>query len=126
MHKRSLRWLRVACLLLTSGTALQIGSCGLGDVGHFIADFNPCGTILNCDPVTYRFIQSGYEGPGADPDIDPACTYPPFCPGDPFVSSTGQDGTTSTGNTSFPSQSTGTVGGSTGSGSSGGFGGFGG
>ncbi len=76
-------------LCLSSGVCFQFSGCGLADLASYVAKLNPCGTILNCDPVEYRFIQSGYQGPGADPEIDPACTYPPFCEDDPFVSSTG-------------------------------------
>lgn len=70
---------------IVAGVCLLSG-CDLGSIGQYIANINPCGTILNCDPVTYTFIRSGYDGPGADPDVDPACTYPPFCANDPFVS----------------------------------------
>ncbi len=85
MRSRSLRLLRLATLIVTGGVCLQIGSCSLGTITHFVGNLNPCGSILNCDPVTYRFITSGYSPPGADPAIDPACTFPPFCVGDPFV-----------------------------------------
>uniref|UniRef100_UPI0025F83F9A hypothetical protein n=1 Tax=uncultured Thiodictyon sp. TaxID=1846217 RepID=UPI0025F83F9A len=66
----------------------RFGGCVPG-ITHYVANFNPCGTFLNYNPTTYSFIRSGYEGPGADPDVDPACTYPPYCnvtnPGsDPF------------------------------------------
>ncbi len=86
MRTQRLRSLRLAIPLATIGTCLGIGGCDVGTVTHYISNFNPCVSILNCDPVTYRFITSGYEAPGADPYIDPVCTYPPFCPGDPFVS----------------------------------------
>lgn len=68
-------------IALLVGTTFQ-GGCG---VLRYVNQFNPCGTILNCDPVAYRFITSGYEGPGVNPEIDPACTFPPFCANDPFV-----------------------------------------
>jgi hypothetical protein len=68
-------------------TCLQFGGCSLGGIARYFANFNPCGTILNCDPVQYQFVRSGYRGPGADPDVDLACTYPPFCgTSDPFTS----------------------------------------
>ena len=79
------RLLRVLSVAAIFGTCYQIGGCTLGGLGHYVANINPCGSILDCDPVQYRFITSGYDGPGADPDIDPACTYPPFCDNDPFV-----------------------------------------
>ncbi len=92
---RSNRCLRYAALVVTLGTCFQLGSC-IGGATRYVANFNPCGTILNCDPTlydaeaaAYRFITSGYEGPGVDPDIDPACTYPPFCDGDPFAPNAG-------------------------------------
>lgn len=69
------------------GLCFQLG-CPISGGWNFIANLNPCGTVLNCDPVTYEFIRSGYRGPGADPGVDLACTYPPYCPDDPFVSST--------------------------------------
>lgn len=59
--------------------------CSFNDVLAFARDFNLGGTVLNIDPMTYRFFTSGYQGPGVDPDIDPACVFPPFCSNDPFV-----------------------------------------
>lgn len=82
---RTRRFLRVLTLAALAGMSVQLSACY--GFPQYVANFNPCGTILNCDPVEYRFLTSGYEGPGADPDIDPACTYPPFCEGDPFVTS---------------------------------------
>jgi hypothetical protein len=82
-HHRSLLTLG---WLIAAGTCFQLGGCS--SLGSYIAKLNPCGTILNCDPVEYRFISSNYQGPGADPKVDPACTYPPFCADDPFVRST--------------------------------------
>ena len=69
-------------LLLVSGGTL-FGGCTT--VGQFIKDFNYGGSVFAMTPQAYRFLTSGYEGPGVDPDIDPACTYPPFCDGDPFA-----------------------------------------
>ncbi|MBK9118964.1 MAG: hypothetical protein IPM18_05075 [Phycisphaerales bacterium] len=85
LHTTLLRTLPLAALL---GTCFQ-GGCG---VLRYVNNFNPCGTILNCDPVAYRFITSGYQGPGVNIDIDPACTFPPFCDGDPFVGGGGAGG----------------------------------
>jgi hypothetical protein len=86
---RNRKLLRFTSLISIAGgaTLAQLGGCGT--LGRYIANINPCGTILACDPVTFEFIRSGYEGPGADPDVDPACTYPPFCANDPFVTSGG-------------------------------------
>jgi hypothetical protein len=86
MRTRSkwLRWLSWGSLA-AGLTLTQLGGCSLGSIGQYVANINPCGTILACDPVTYEFVRSGYRGPGADPDADPACTYPPYCADDPFV-----------------------------------------
>lgn len=81
--------IRLVMTLATAGTFWQLGGCSLGDAFAFARDFNPCGSILTCDPTFYRFATSGYEGPGVNPDIDPACTFPPFCAGDPFVTTGG-------------------------------------
>ncbi len=85
MRTLRLRTLRLAVAASAVGLTYQLGGCSISGIKHYVGSFNPCGTILNCDPVTYRFITSGYEGPGADPNVDPICTYPPFCPDDPFV-----------------------------------------
>lgn len=83
--RRPLRILRAASIVVIAGTCFQFGGCSPAGVVQYVANFNPCGTILDCDPVQYRFMTSGYDGPGADPDIDPACTFPPFCANDPFI-----------------------------------------
>jgi hypothetical protein len=88
MHSYRKNLLRLATLTATIAAG-TLGSCGISSTAEWIAGLNPCGTVLNCDPVTYRFIKSGYVGPGANPDVDPACTYPPFCANDPFISTTG-------------------------------------
>lgn len=59
------------------GLCFQFG-CNLG-LGSLLNNFNPCGTILNCDARAYQFVTSGIDGPGVVPDIDPFCTFPPFC-----------------------------------------------
>lgn len=84
------RFARCAFGLALTGAVFQIAGCSLGGAQNFLSQLNPCGTILVCDPVEFRFLTSGYRGPGANPDIDPACTFPPFCAGDPFVSSGNQ------------------------------------
>lgn len=70
---------RLAAALATGGVCLQLGSCGPATVLRFAAQFNPCGTILICDPAAYEFVRSGYDGPGVDTSVDPFCTYPPYC-----------------------------------------------
>ena len=77
------------CLLVAVATLGSVG-CTPKDAFAFVKDFNPVGTIIPGDPVQYRFLTSGYEGPGVNPEIDPACTYPPYCQNDPFISSMAQ------------------------------------
>jgi hypothetical protein len=84
MRRLNSRWLSM--LMIPAGAALlQLGGCSPKGIGSYLSNFNPCGTILNCDPVAYRFYTSGYEGPGVDWDVDPVCTFPPFCANDPFA-----------------------------------------
>lgn len=71
---------RNAALLAAGGALAQLGGCGPFDIGRYVARLNPCGTLLNCDPVVYEFARSGIDSPGVVPDKDPFCTYPPYCP----------------------------------------------
>jgi hypothetical protein len=77
--RRTRQWALVAATL-AGGTLFQ--SCGLGTVTGLLTNFNPCLTILVCNPAEYRLITSGLDGPGADPDKSPFCTFPPFCDAD--------------------------------------------
>ncbi|MBU0639723.1 MAG: hypothetical protein KKB50_12725 [Planctomycetes bacterium] len=72
------RIFRMTAILALGGTCLASG-CSLDGITSYIANFNPCGTILECNPLQYRFVASGYEGPGVDPDVTPYCVWPPFC-----------------------------------------------
>ena len=80
------RW-RLAVLLVATGTTFQFGACATA--AQYVRNINPCQIVLACDPATFNFLTSGYQGPGVDPDIDPACTFPPFCANDPFVATPG-------------------------------------
>lgn len=70
-------------LLVSVATAISGGFCmQLGCAGSLVnifEGFNPCGSILLCDPREYQFVTSGIDGPGVRPDEDPFCTFPPFC-----------------------------------------------
>lgn len=80
MHQ-SRKQLLITTAILASGTLFQVGGCNLlGSAGTLFGQFNPCQTILNCDPRAFNFITSGIDGPGLDVDADPFCTFPPFCP----------------------------------------------
>jgi hypothetical protein len=85
MRSSRFRLMRASVVAALVGVCVQLGGCSLGGIAQYVANINPCLSVLACDPVTYRFETSGYRGPGADPNIDPVCTYPPFCQGDPFV-----------------------------------------
>jgi hypothetical protein len=78
---RARKILMVLALTMTAGgVCFQFGSCEpLAVIQTGLSSINPCGTILNCDPVAYEFATSGIDGPGVDPDVDPFCTYAPFC-----------------------------------------------
>lgn len=83
MTRNSRNRLRWFCLLAGVGTTFQFGACGTA--ANYVRNLNPCIIILACDPAAFNFLTSGYQGPGVNPDIDPACTFPPFCANDPFV-----------------------------------------
>jgi hypothetical protein len=76
--RKSFRVLVIA--LGVVGIFFQMGGCDLGSLAtSAVSSINPCGTILNCDPSLYQFVTSGIEGPGVRPDIDPFCTFAPWC-----------------------------------------------
>jgi hypothetical protein len=64
--------------LVLGGTCFQFGCDPLAAIGRGLNDFNPCLTILACDPQVYAFASSGIEGGGVT-EADPFCTFPPFC-----------------------------------------------
>jgi hypothetical protein len=76
---------RIIRFTLGLASAGMLFSTSCSSIASYFKNFNYGGTVLNMTPIAYRFLTSGYEGPGVDPDIDPACTYPPFCASDPFV-----------------------------------------
>ncbi len=93
------------------GAAFQFPGAGCGS--KILNNFNPCGTILNCDPLEYDLAFSdGFP----DYDVDPTCTIPGFCDeiNVPFPVSPGggvgtlvPGGTTGTGNTTGTGTGTG-------------------
>lgn len=88
-------WLLVAAAL--SGSAGQFGCLTAA-----AKNFNPCGTILVCDPYEWDIMMLGDNYP--DWDLDPTCTLPGSCGGGVFPY--GGGGTTEPADTT-----TGTVGG---------------
>lgn len=81
------KFVRLVAGLAMGATVFQVAGCNpISSITGFLTNtFNPCGSVLLCDPAEYTFRTSGYDGPGFDPEIDPACTFPPFCNPDPFV-----------------------------------------
>lgn len=73
---RKLLFLSVS--LSVGGSAYQLGGC-VSNIPNQLFQLNPCGTILSCDPAEYAFITAGYDGPGVNANVDPFCTFPPFC-----------------------------------------------
>ncbi len=59
--------------IATSGMLLELSCAGVGE--KVVTGINPCGTILNCDPVEWDLITSDYP----DWDLDPTCTVPGQC-----------------------------------------------
>jgi hypothetical protein len=73
---RKLGWI---VALAGSSIVFQVNCYPLGTLVNTVNGVNPCLGILNCDPREYNFIRSGITGPGLQPDVDPFCTFPPFC-----------------------------------------------
>ncbi len=84
-------------MTIAAGACFQLGGCNvLGMARSAIDSINPCGTILACDPRAYQFLRSGIDGPGVRPNIDPFCTFAPFCDNgtDPIFGGLAAGGTT--------------------------------
>jgi hypothetical protein len=92
--------LRVSLAILFIGTTFQAGC-----LGTLMRNFNPCGTIIECDPLEYDYLAYGLPENAPDWDLDPTCTLPGFCGPVPFPF--GGSGTAGTGTTT----GTGTTGG---------------
>ena len=70
------RFARVAMVVAASLLAGTLpGMPGIGCVGKVANNFNPCGTILNCDPVEYDLMMNSFP----DWSLDPTCTIPGQC-----------------------------------------------
>jgi hypothetical protein len=83
MQRMQQRLMVLAAIMAVGGTCLQVGGCNTYELlSSAVSSINPCGTILACDPREYAFIKSGIDGHGTDPELDPYCTFPPFCTAD--------------------------------------------
>lgn len=76
MRTRRSTWLAV---LIGGGIAFQFLGCTPEGLVSLFGNFNPCGTVLNCNPQTFLFAREGIDGPGVRVDVDPFCSFPPFC-----------------------------------------------
>ena len=65
-----------ALIGIAAAGALFGASCA-GVSEKLVKNVNPCGTILNCDPVEYDLLFADYP----DWDVDPTCTIPSLCGG---------------------------------------------
>jgi hypothetical protein len=90
--KRARKWEAVVALFLASALMGSVGQ--LGCVQKVVNNFNPCGTILNCDAAEYDLMMHDFP----DWDLDPTCTIPGQC-GGVFPFNTTGTSTTTTGTT---------------------------
>lgn len=67
-------------LLIGGGFAFQFLGCSPEGIASLFGNFNPCGTVLNCNPQVFLFAREGIDGPGVRVNVDPFCSFPPFCP----------------------------------------------
>ncbi len=66
-------------MLISGGIAFQVFGCNPEGLAALFSSFNPCGTVLNCNPQVFLFAREGIDGPGVRLDVDPFCSFPPFC-----------------------------------------------
>lgn len=78
------RWFQVVAASLFMGSVFSFP--GEGCASTVLHNVNPCGTILNCDPVEYDNALNDHF---PDYSKDPTCTIPGFCGGTPFPATGG-------------------------------------
>ena len=67
----SLRTAARAAVAIGLGSCLFQATC-LGTAEKLRNNVNPCGTILNCDPLEYDLMFTDFP----DWEVDPTCTIP--------------------------------------------------
>ncbi len=106
--KTNTKWrtgLQVFLAIGLCGSAFQVGGC-LAALGR---SFNPCGTVLNCDPAEFDLITSDPLEP--DYDFNPTCVIPGlFNCETPITVGTTPTGQTGTGTTTLGTTTTTTTG----------------
>jgi hypothetical protein len=72
---QTMRYQRVvlAALVVSAGMLAGVTCEGLGQ--KLVHNVNPCGTVLNCNPVEYDLLTTDFP----DFSIDPTCTIPGQC-----------------------------------------------
>lgn len=63
---------------MATGAGLLLSITGMTCTGvgeKVINSVNPCGTVLNCDPVEYDLLTTDFP----DWNLDPTCTIPGQC-----------------------------------------------
>ena len=88
--KRSRKWELSVALFLSAAMTGSFGFTGCTE--KVVKNFNPCGTILNCDPVEYDLMMNDWP----DWDLDPTCTIPGQCGGVFPYNTTNDNATTTT------------------------------
>lgn len=97
--RRTRKWEAAVALLLAGALTGSVGQ--LGCIQKITHNFNPCGTILNCDAAEYDLMMNDFP----DWNLDPTCTIPGQC-GGVFPFNTGTTTTTTTGTTTTGTTST--------------------
>lgn len=77
---RLVRWFQVLLASAFLGTMFQPGAGCLNKVAK---NFNPCGTLLVCDPLEYDLMWYDLDD-FPDYSVDPTCTIPGACGNTPF------------------------------------------
>lgn len=75
--RRFLQYAMRVTLVLTTGALMQFNFTCTGVAERLGNNVNPCGTILNCDPVEWDLLTT----PFPDWSLDPTCTIPGQCGG---------------------------------------------
>lgn len=73
--KRTRKWEMSLALLLSSALTGSFSFTGCAE--KVAKNYNPCGTILNCDAEEYELMMHDWP----DWDLDPTCTIPGKCDG---------------------------------------------
>jgi len=82
MNARWRKWQLALTVILTGslmGFMPDLGCISMAarNLGRLSHNINPCGTILNCDPVEYDLLMNSFP----DWSKDPTCTIPGLCGG---------------------------------------------